>query len=181
MAEPYTELPFGLRSPCPDSSCQPTHLVLPLSLLPRPDSGGPRHCLTCCLWDNIGLQLWGEKRDEKMVSPEAGEGNFSPLNLHSGQGDLEKTPGAIPFLLLPALRRRQPKQLSFLELLPNEPKTRRRQPWFPNLSEEFTMSSWPTSLGRIVKASTAGSKASDSGPGEGLGRSQSKLLNVQRN
>lgn len=69
----------------------------------------------------------------------------------------------------------------FCQLLPNEPKTRRRQPWFPNLSEEFTMSSWPTSLGRIVKASTAGSKASDSGPGEGLGRSQSKLLNVQRN
>lgn len=115
VAEPYTELPSGPKSPCPDSSRQPTHLALPLSLLPRPDSGGPRRCLTCCLWDNIGLQLWGEKRDKRRWSVQKKVKEIPHHSTSIEAKETEKTPGTIPFLLLPALcRRRQPKQLSFL-------------------------------------------------------------------
>ena len=49
--------PIWPQVSCPDSSHHPTHLTRHLSLPCGPDSEGPGPCLTCCLWDDIGLQL----------------------------------------------------------------------------------------------------------------------------
>ena len=68
--------PIWPQVSCPESSRQPTHLTRRLSLPCGPDSEGPSPCLTHCLWDDIGLQLW--ERRGKRLSPEAGEGRTQP-------------------------------------------------------------------------------------------------------
>lgn len=94
-----------------------SHLILGLLAQTPPGSPPTWPCpsLTCCLWDNICLQLQGERRDERrwLVQRQVKEGTSShPASTEARE--TEKSPCAIPFLLLPAPCGRQPKQLSLL-------------------------------------------------------------------